>query len=126
MNTKNKKGRTLAITVADLLESPRLKIAVDNFNEDPNLLRAIFIELGMESQNVAKNAIIRESMKHIGLDKGELKPVLYDFNNFCTYNIWWNMTPIEVEYYSKNPKGLLPKEEAKELFRKIKLQFGVE
>lgn len=99
-----KKGRTLAITVKDLLESKRLEVAVHLFKEDPSLLGAILIELGMESQNVAKYSIIREAMRHNGLDRFELRPMLSRFNDFCTYNIYWGMDEVTKGYYIKDPK----------------------
>lgn len=114
------------MTVNDLMESKRLEIAVDMFKHDPMLLKAILIELGMESLNVAKNAIVREVGKYGSLDYFELKPMLTQFSDFQTFNIYWGMSEVEKIYYSKNPKGELSKEEAVILFDKIKKQYGLD
>lgn len=124
-NRLQRRGRTLAITVDALLESPRFKIAMDMYEEDPMLLRAILIELGMEAQNVAKYKIMNETMQHYKLPWCELKPYLAQVTDFNKYNIHWNMSEAEKIYYSKNPKGLLTKKEANELFRSIKKQLGM-
>lgn len=112
-----RKGRTLNITVDDLLASKRLEIAVKFFKEDPMLLKSILIELGLETQEVTKNSVIREMMRHNGLDRGEIKPKLALFNDFCSYNIWWPMSQQEKIYYSKNPKDNLSQEESWKLFK---------
>lgn len=120
-----RKGRTLAVSVDSLLESPRFKIAMDVFEEDPMLMRAILIELGMEAQNVAKYTIISEAMKMYSLPRYELKPYLSSINDFTRYNIWWGMSEVEQRYYSMNPKGELTKKEARELLKKIKKDLGM-
>lgn len=120
-----RKGRTLMMTIEDLIESPRFNIALEMYKEDPMLLKAILVELGMEAQNVAKYRIISETMKYHSLDKGELKRYLSQVNEFNKYNIYWGMSDLERLYYSKNPKGELGKREARQLFRKLKKQFGL-
>lgn len=123
MNKFQRKGRTLKMTIDDLFESPRFKIALEMFEEDPMLLKAIFIELGLETQNVTKYKIISEMTKMYSLGSHALKAYLVTVNDFDKYNIHWNMSPVELRYYSLNPKGLLPKREARALFKKIKQQF---
>ena len=106
------------MSVDELMQSKRLEIAVKFFKEDPMLLKTIFIELGREAQNVAKHTMMREFKRHEGLDWFlEMRPYLSQYNDFCTYNIWWTMNPQEKLYYSENPKDELPQEEAWKLFK---------
>lgn len=124
-NSVQRRGRNLALTVEELIASKRLKIAIDLFDVDPMLMRAILIELGMEAQSVAKYKIISEVMNHNGLDRYELKPLLSSITDFNKYNIWWGLSPIEQRYYMLNPKSELHKKEREELFKKLKDQYGV-
>lgn len=112
------------MTIDNLLESPRFKIALEMFQEDPMLMKAILIELGLETQNVVKYKIISEVMQKYGMERSSLKPYLAQISDFDKYNIHWGMTPVELRYYSMNPKGLLDKDEARDLFNKIKKQFS--
>lgn len=122
-----RKGRTLGDTVNSLMESKRLEIAVDFFNKgDKTFLKALFTELGMECLSVAKNTIIREAMRMNGLDRFELRPYLSSITDFTTFNIHWNMLPVEQQYYAGVVNGTLTEEEKKKLFKKIKEKFGME
>lgn len=123
-----RKGRTLAITVDDLLNSPRMRIATEIFKYDKDFMRAILIELGMEAQNVAKSCIINEACKGKNYSQPAyfLRPHLQGVTDFDRYNIHWKMSNEEIEYYSKNPKGELSDSESKELLRKIKEKFKMD
>jgi len=115
-----KKGRTLNTTVEDLMESPRLQIAIENYENDPMLLKSILIELGYEAQSVGKNTIIKHYATHSGMGAFELTPYLRNVSDFTTYNIWWKITPAEQAYYMgmvNNKK--LNKTERKKLFKQI-------
>lgn len=115
-----KKGRTLNTTVEDLMESPRLRIAIDNFDNDPMLLKAILIELGYEAQSVGKNTIIKHYATHSSMDAFEMTPYLRNVSEFTTYNIWWKISKAEEAYYMAmvNNKGIT-KTERKKLFKKV-------
>jgi hypothetical protein len=118
-----RKGRTLFTTVNNLMESPRLKIAVENFNTDPMLLKAILIELGKECLDVAKNTIIKHYNTHSSLPQYALSPYLRSVDEFNTFNIYWNLSDEEKAYYTADPLFKLSKEERQELFKKIKKRF---
>lgn len=120
----DKKGRTLKITVDDLLSSKRLNIAVHNFKRDPKQLEAILIELGMEAHRVAKTAFIKVYNNHVGLSQFELLPILRSWNDYNTYNIYWGLNPFEQKLYMADPKLELNKEEYDKLFKKVKEQYG--
>ena len=122
----NRKNRTLATTVDDLMSSQRLKIAIHLYEKDPNFLRSIFIELGMESQQVAKYKVITEAMKHHSLGKYNLRPYLSLINDYNKYNIYWGMSPIEQKYYMLDPKCSADVEEKERLLSKVKKQFGMD
>lgn len=105
MHKQNKKGRTLKVTVEDIFQSKRLELALHLADVDKSFLKAIFIELGMESQNVAKNSIIKAVCCAEGLDKYELKPYLASIDSFTTYNMYFNqLCEIGRQYYMKDPQ----------------------
>ena len=127
MSTKlQRKGRTLKLTIDELFDSPRLKIAVDLFYKDPLLLKAIMVELGKECLEVSKYRVIRDAIKFQSLDKFGLKTYLSSINDFDKFNIHWKMTDVELQYYKLNPKNQLEQEEKEALFEKVKKQFGME
>ena len=116
-----RKNRTLAYTVQELLESTRLRIAIDNFKNDPTFLKAIFIELGAESERVAKYTVIKQyNMFSGGLRNYELLPLLRSITDFTSYNIFWNLSPTEQQLYLGDIKGNLTEEERTVLFEKVK------
>lgn len=118
-----RKGRTLAITVDDLLDSKRFQIAIRNFNEDPMLMKAILIELGMESMNVAKNTVIKKYALNGSLNQYEMIPLLRSLNTFDTFNIWWSLTPKEVALYQADPKFKMGDLERRILLSEVMNQF---
>lgn len=120
MPNLQRKDRTLNMTVDDLLQSARLNIAVERFKDDPMLLKAILIELGLECLNVAKHRIIREYSKHSAFAQFEMIPYLKSINDFKTFNIYFPLSELEKRYYMADPKNQLSPEERKELFNKIK------
>ena len=118
-----KKGRTLAVTVTDLFESPRLRIAVENFPTDPQLLKALFLELGMECTLVTKSKIIKEYSKHSKFNSFEMIPFLRSITDFTTYNMYWNLSSIEQKLYCVDPKFTLTKDQRLKLQDKVKKKF---
>lgn len=118
-----KKGRTLGITVDDLLESPRFKLALENYESDPMFMKAILIELGMECLKVGKNTIIKAYATHSSFDQFEMKPFLSNITDFTSFNIWWKLSKLEQQFYIADPKHKLTKRERKVLFEKIRKEF---
>lgn len=118
-----RKNRTLAYTVQELLESPRLRIAIDNFKNDKSFLRAILIELGAESERVAKYTVIKQYNTFHGLNQFELLPMLREVSDFTTYNIFWALSPTEQQLYLGDIKGNLTEEERTALFEKVKKEL---
>ncbi len=136
-----RRGRTLATTVNELMESKRLEIAILNWENDKLLLKALFTELGLETMTAVKNRMTRIVGKAYGkgwedpetgvvrgkgLDAFELIPMLRsltvtDFDNF---NVHWSLTPFEQELYIGNAKGTLSKEERDKLFNRVKNRFN--
>lgn len=126
--SKIRKGRTLAITVDDLLHSPRLDIAIKLYNKgDRSLLRAILIELGMETMQVVKTAVIRRAIQHHDLDAFELKPFLHNLDafDFNTFTVFWNLTNQERDLYLAIIEGK-SEEELLELRNKALKKMGLE
>jgi len=123
MSKVQRKGRTLALTINELLESPRFRIAVDNFKEDPMFMRAILTELGMEAEKVAKSTIIKHYNTFSSLDQYEMLGMLRSVDKFETYNIWWSLNETEKQLYMADPKGQLTPEKRIELLDRLKKQF---
>lgn len=123
-----RKGRTLALTVNELLESKRFQIAVDNFKRDPMFMKAILIELGKGCLEVGKNTVIRKYGKVSSLPNFEMIPYLRNIgiDDFNTFELFWALSPAEVALYTADPKGELTEEEKDVLFEKVAKQFGLE
>ena len=118
-------GRDLAFTINELMGSKRLEIAVEMFQRgEPLMLKAIFTELGLEAESVAKYSIIKKVNNMYGMPMRDLKPYLSRYNDFHTYNLWWNMTPVEQEYYLAKINGTTDEELVK-LLEKVKKKFNM-
>lgn len=120
-----KKNRTLALTIDELLDSVRFEIAVRNFKSDPMFMKAILIELGNEVFNVTKNTVIRKYNTFSGLDQFEMLPVLREVSpsDLTTFNIYFGLTPLEQKLYIADPKMTLDEDERKLLLDKLKQEF---
>ena len=123
MDTSQKKNRTLALTVVAMMESPRLRIACENLQNDPMLLKAMLIEFGHECLNVAKATVIKHYATHSSLCQRDLLPYLRSINDYTTFNIWFNMSDIEKRLYTLDPKFKLSKEERLALQEKVRKKF---
>jgi hypothetical protein len=139
-----KKGRGLGITVNELLDSVRLRLAVDAYNAgDKSFLKAILTELGLEVFLATKSSLTKVVGKitgpgwvnpttgermGAGLNQGEsvayLRSLQIDdiLNNM---NVWWGLSPVEVELYRGDIKGTLPPEKKKELLDRVKKKFDL-
>lgn len=119
-------GRDLAFTINELMQSKRLEIAVEMFQRgEPLMLKAIFTELGLEAESVAKYSIIKKVNNMYGMPMRDLKPYLSRYNEFHTYNLWWNMTPVEQEYYLAKINGA-SEEDLTKLLERVKKKFNME
>lgn len=141
---KIKKGRTIAITVDELLDSIRLKLAVEAFNRgDRSFLKPLLIELCLEIFLATRSVLTKRVGKAAGpgwispttgetigkgLTAGELTSYIrsLDVGVLDNLNVHWNLTDAEKELYSKDPKGLLSDKEREELFDRVKRRFGME
>jgi len=120
-----KKGRTLSFTVKELMESERLKLAIQFFDKDPLLMKAILTELALESLMVGKNTIIRR-VNASSLDKFELIPWLrsLDLDEYNTFNIFWGLTDIEKQLYVAKANGA-SREELDSIIDKVNSKLGI-
>lgn len=120
-----KKGRTLPFTINELLNSPRMKVAISNFNNDPMFLKALLTELCIEVFTVTKNTVIKRYNTYNSLAQFELLPLLREINpdDLMTFNIYFNMSELEAKLYSSDPKLQLTEEERSKLLSKLKKQL---
>lgn len=143
--SKIKKGRTLGITVDELMDSVRLRIAVDAFRAgDRSFLKAILTELGLEVFLASKSSLTRIVGKAIapgwvdpetgerrgqGLNQGDVLNFLRSLqisdvlNNL---NVHWSLSDAEKELYLGDIKGTLSDEDRTKLLKKVKARFGLE
>ena len=119
----SKYGRTLMTTINDLFESPRLKIAVSSFDFDPQLLKALFLETCLETQQVVKNKMIKEYSTHSAFQAFQMIPYLRSINEFNKYNIYYSLSPLEQQLYLGTLDKKLTEEERKQLLEKIHKKF---
>lgn len=119
----SKYGRTLMTTLNDLFESPRLKIAVQSYDFDPQLLKALFLETCLETQQVVKNKMIKEYSTHSAFQAFQMIPYLRSINEFNKYNIYYSLSPLEQQLYLGTLDKKLTEEERKQLLEKIHKKF---
>lgn len=120
-----KRGRTAALTIKDLMNSQRFKLAVEFIDADPMMMFAILVELCQESARVQKSELIKTYSVSNDLDLKEMRPLLMNCEAGNTWNIYWSLSPIEQKLYSLDPKNAKSKEERLELLEKLKSQFGL-
>ncbi len=120
-----KSGRTLSYTINELMNSPRMRIAVDNFDNDKLFLKALLTELCMEVFNVTKYSVIKRYNTHSSLTQADMLPLLRSLNtdDLTTFNIYFNLSPMEMELYKADPLNKKTKEEKNELFQKVYKMF---
>lgn len=119
-----KKGRTLPFTINELLKSPRMKIAVGHFDNDPMFMKALLTELCLEVFNVTKNTVIKRYNTYSSLPQFEMLPLLREINpdDLITFNIYFSLSPLEVQLYLAEKNGI-PKEERSKLLEKLRKQM---
>lgn len=118
-----KRGRTAALTIKDLMNSQRFKLAVEFMGDDPMMMFAILVELCQESARVQKSELIRTYSASHDLDLKEMKPLLMNCEAGNTWNIYWSLSPLEQKLYSLDPKNQKTKEQRLELFEQLKATF---
>lgn len=137
-----KGNRGIAVTIKELMESQRLRIAVQQFENDPLFLKAILTELALEIFSATKSSITKivakaygkgwedkdGIMRGVGLDAFELVPYLrsLDVDSVNNLNLFWGLSPQEIELYKADPKGKMTPEQRKELLERVKAKFGMD
>lgn len=121
---QGKSKRTLAGTINELIDSPRMSIAVDNFSSDKMLMKALLTEMCLEVFSVSKNTVIKRYNTYSSLSQFELLPMLREINpdDLITFNIYFNLSPLEVQLYLAEKNGM-PKEERTKLLEKLRKQM---
>lgn len=127
-NNKNvqRRGRTLSLTVKELMESQRLKLAVELYDKDPLLLKAIFTELALGSLSVGRNTIIKRVSMNDGLPKYHLIPLLrsIDLDEFNTFDLFWGLSEQEQKLYIAKANGA-SKEELEKMVDGVNKRLGI-
>lgn len=120
-----KSNRTLGYTINHCLESKRMEIAASNFKEDPMFMKALLTELSLEVFNVTRSFMVKRYNMHSTMDAFELAPLLRstDVDDLNTFNIYFNLSPLEQKLYVADPKGKLTDEERSELLSKLKKEY---
>lgn len=119
-----KSGRTLGFTVKEMLESQRMRIAVDNFQTSPTFMKALITELALEIFTVTKNTVIKKYNRNSSLCQRDMLPILreIDTDDLITFNIYFNLSPLEVQLYLAEKNGM-SKEERTKLLEKLRKQM---
>lgn len=105
---KKRKGRTLSITIDELLESKRLEYAIKLFSKGKKMaLKAILVELGLECLDVARVNTTRRAVSYKSLVTDDLLLVLRAMtpDDFNTFNIHWNLSKPEQDLYLAEISG---------------------
>lgn len=118
-----RRGRTIQLTLNELFESPRFRIAVSLFPSDPSFMRAILTELYLDTVTVVKSKLIKTYNNYNGLDQYEMIPLLRSVNDFDSFQSYWGLSPIEAQLYSTDPKFKLSDLERADLLAKLHEKF---
>lgn len=118
-----RKNRSIQLTLDELFESPRFRIAVSLFPTDQSFMRAIFTELYLDIVTVVKSKLIKTYNNYSSLDQYEMIPLLRSVNDFDTFQLFWGLTPIEMELYGADPKFKLSDSERADLLAKLHEKF---
>lgn len=115
------------LTINELIDSPRFKIANEVFPKDSSLMKAMLVELVHETMNVVKSTLVKIINTRQGLDKFEIVPLLRGVmpDEYRTFNIYWGMSDVEQKLYLAKVNGATP-EELQELTLKVKSKLGID
>lgn len=121
-----KRGRTLKLTIDELFESPRYKIAIKAAQTgDNSFMLAILVELGLECFRVAKYKTIKAHNMYSSLPDFEKVPFMKNVGNadsefqFDSFNLWWGLSDLEKQIYNQDPKNKKSPEEYQEMILKL-------
>lgn len=119
-----KSGRTLPFTIKEMLESQRMRIAVDNFKTSPTFMKALITELALEIFTVTKNTVIKKYNRNSSLCQRDMLPILreIDTDDLITFNIYFGLSPIEQQLYLAEKSNLSEHDRA-ELVEKLRKQM---
>lgn len=100
--------RTYSLTVDEMLESPRFKLALEFANKnDLSYLKAMLIELGLETMDVVRDTLIRRVRFNSDLTGEDLRNCLKILSpsDYTTFKISWQLSPIERKLYLAKING---------------------
>lgn len=106
--TQRRNKRTFSLTVDEMLESPRFKLALEFAKKDDlSYLKAMLIELGLETMNVVRDTLIRRVRINSDLTGSDLRDCLKGLSpsDYTTFRIGWQLSPIERKLYLAKING---------------------
>ena len=98
------RNRTAQRWLKELLDSPRFKLAMLNFEEDPQFMLAILTEIVLETKTVTVDRMKRIYGKNFRSTKQFVLDLMDNDTDFSGFEGSWKLTPTELKLYTKDPK----------------------
>jgi len=116
-------NRTAQIWLKELLDSPRFKLAMLNFEDDPQFMLAILTEIVLETKEITTTRMKKIYAKNFRSNKEIVLDLMTNDINFSGYKSAWKLTPTELRLYSLDPKFEKSQEERRKLLKVIQKSF---
>lgn len=116
-------NRTAQVWLKELLVSPRFKLAMLNFQDDPQFMLAILTEIVLETKEITTARMKRLYAKNFRSTKEFILDIMTNDTDFSGFKSSWALTPTELKLYSKDPKFEMSAEERSRYLKIIKNSF---
>lgn len=115
--------RTAQKWLKELIESPRFKMAMSNFELDPQFMMAILTEIVLETKEVTRDKMMGIYAKNFKATKEIVLDLMRNYTEFTGFKSAWKMTPTELRLYSLDPKNEATPAQRKKLLKILQNSF---
>lgn len=117
------RNRTAQVWLKELLDSPRFKLAMLNFEDDPQFMLAILTEIVLESKTVTVDRMKRIYGKNFRATKQFVLDLMENDTDFSGFESSWKLTPTELKLYTKDPKFEMTQSERAKYLKIVQNSF---
>lgn len=117
------KERTAQAWLKELIGSPRFKLAMLNFEDDPQFMLAILTEVVLETREVTVSKMKSIYGKNFRSNKEVVLDLMTNYTNFVGFKSSWSLTPTELKLYMLDPKFEATKKQRSRYLNIVKNSF---
>lgn len=117
------KERTAQAWLKELIGSPRFKLAMLNFEDDPQFMLAILTEVVLETREVTVSKMKSIYGKNFRSNKEVVLDLMTNYTNFVGFKSAWSLTPTELKLYMLDPKFEATKKQRSRYLNIVKNSF---